>query len=275
MGFMDKLLKRKKETATSMSLNDVEAMVSQGLSKKQIIDNYRMQGVALADIERALSQVAAKQGVISGAPVSPPLGMPNLPAGLEPPQIPQMESIQEPPPSMPDFGSEPEETEGVPMPPPGLELPPMPKMGEEQEAPMPNMPIPPKPQKTGDVGVGHRTELEQDVDNIGDVEELVEAIIEERLSDVTEKLDEIEQMKDIVDREVSGVSSRFNELESRISSVEAEQKEASESYNKTIEEVRLEMGAMEKAMRKLVPTLASNIRELKELRKPDSKKVKK
>ncbi|PIO00180.1 hypothetical protein COT72_03390 [archaeon CG10_big_fil_rev_8_21_14_0_10_43_11] len=270
--FIQKLFGKKDAPAQKggVSLSQIEQMISQGMSKTQIVDYYRKQGAPLATIERAISQAVAKQNVISGSPVSaPPQQMggggaqsPTTFEGVEQsapdmslPQMPSMDNEM----NIPNMGEAQEQ--GLPQPPEGLDMPPMP--GPQN---VPQAPQMPEPEESA-----QENELARDVDTIGDVEELIEAIVEERLTDVTEKLDEIERIKEQVDTNVSGIDERFSSYDERLAHLEEEQKSANDNYRKTIEEVRLEMGAMEKAMKKLVPTLASNIRELQELQETKKK----
>lgn len=242
-----KKLTGKDSSKKDLSLSEVENLISRGLSKKQIADYLSKQGYKLADIERSLSQAMAKQGVVSGSAVSQPPSAPEMPdflgeeSGL--PALPEM--------GMPMSK---EESEGLPAIPEGLILPPMPGISEPSA----------KPSQT--------TELDRDVKSVGDVEELVEAVVEERLAEITEKLDEMDNVKDTVSTEVVSLSSNYKNMELRVGELERSVTEIGESYKKLIDEVRLEMSAMEKAMQKLIPTLASNIRELREIKQKKSSK---
>ncbi len=219
-GFLKGLFDRKGESE-HLPINDVEALVKQGMTRRQVIDTLRNRGFSLNVIQRTLEQVEARNQVLSGAPVSPPkVEVPNV----------NME---------------------LPNPPAGLNIPEFPKIPELEEAPV---------QKPAE-------NVEETIDKVGEVEELIEAIVEEKFSAVEERFDELSKIRESVDKKVDVFVGEVSSISDRVSSLESKQAQLVEDYKRALNDIKLELDAMERVIHKLVPTLSTSIRELREMKK--------
>ena len=110
--------------------------------------------------------------------------------------------------------------------------------------------------------------LEPDVDGeiskVGDVEGLVEVIVEEKFAELVDKLDDLDSLKVSVEGSVDSFRSDLDSLKEKVVELEKFRDDNVSAQKQTLDEIRLEMGAMEKAFHKLVPSLSANIRELRE-----------
>jgi len=101
--------------------------------------------------------------------------------------------------------------------------------------------------------------------SVEEIERILEQIIEEKWADVEEKLVLFEKWKDNVEKEIEKINTRISDFKTRINSIEASITGKVEEYGKTMQDVNVEIHALEKVMGKLVPTLSDSIKELRGL----------
>ena len=107
-------------------------------------------------------------------------------------------------------------------------------------------------------------EVEGNISNVGDVEGLVEVIVEEKFSEMVDKLDDLDSLKESISGSIDSFRSDLSSLSEKVVELEKFRDENVVAQKQTLDEIRLEMGAMEKAFHKLVPSLSANIREMRE-----------
>jgi hypothetical protein len=107
-------------------------------------------------------------------------------------------------------------------------------------------------------------DVEGEIRNVGDVEGLVEVIVEEKFSEMVDKLEDLDSLKESIAGSIDSFRSDLSSLNEKVVELEKFRDENVVAQKQTLDEIRLEMGAMEKAFHKLVPSLSANIRELRE-----------
>jgi len=233
---------KKKEDVSSESvvnqvpLKQISDLIGKGLSEKQVIDTLKNEGFSLAIIEKGFNQFKAKEGVKAdnAGPVSG-MDLKEPLNDLKPSQ--EMVSVDEP---------NPFSDGNVSSTPPGVFSP-----QEVQSAP------------------------QEDSSNIiEEIQELVEAVVEERLSDLSDKLEELEGFKTSVDKNINDGLTGFSDLKKKVDSLEKDFNTQRTDFNNLSEELRIELSAMEKALHKLVPQLSASIRGMgkEKVSELDSKK---
>jgi hypothetical protein len=150
------------------------------------------------------------------------------------------------------------------LPPLEEELPPLP--GEE---PLGAEPLPELPPNAGLESL--EPEVEEDISKVGDVEGLIEVIIEEKFAEMIDKLEGLDELKESVEARIDSFKSDIDDMKERLEGLEKFREESMSSHKQTLDDIRLEMDAMEKAFHKLVPTLSANIRQLREMKGSKSK----
>jgi DNA-binding transcriptional MerR regulator len=101
--------------------------------------------------------------------------------------------------------------------------------------------------------------------SVEEIERILEQIIEEKWSDVEDKLGVMEQWKNKVEKDIEKIASKVEDFKSRVDAIEVAITAKVDEYGKSMQEVSVEMQALEKVMGKLVPTLTDSIKELKEV----------
>lgn len=99
------------------------------------------------------------------------------------------------------------------------------------------------------------------------IEALVEAIVDEKISDVLERVDEFEKTLEKIENSYNALSQELNSLKEEVNKVSKDYSVIVENDKRRWEEVKAELSATEKALQKLIPTLAMSIRELKNTKK--------
>lgn len=101
--------------------------------------------------------------------------------------------------------------------------------------------------------------------SVEEIERILEQIIEEKWAEVEEKLGVMENWKAKVEKKIDKLESKIDNFNSRVDSIEATMTAKVDEYGKSMQEVSVEMQAMDKVMSKLVPTLTDSIKELKQV----------
>lgn len=229
---------KKKDELSSDLKSDVpvQAVVSmreRGLNNEQVIEQLKSQGYSLQSIRDALTQAEVKRNAVSPMPS----GMPVSPEMPELPPLPGEPEISEPQgmPSMPSFN---EELVSSPVRAgPGLNV-------------MPSFSTP-EPLKGGN--------------KVEEMERILEEIVDERWKDVSGKFIELETAKVKMETRLDELSKRVTELTGRLDEVSNVVMSRVDEYKKTMEDVDVEIKALEKVMQKLVPSMAEQVKELKDV----------
>jgi len=193
-------------------LSQVENMINKGMSKQQVVEFLRGHGYTLAQIQKAISQVEAKQGAVSGAPVGPPELPPLTPKEPKPVQPAEAPSLA---PVIPEVATP---SEGV----------------------------------------------DTEIGKVDEIEELIEAIVEEKFAEIIDRLDEVDNLKEDFSNRLDKASSEFEDIKNKLKDLENKQLDITRDYKKTLEEIRLEMSAIERVLHKLVPDISAKIKKSKE-----------
>jgi len=237
MGIFDLFGKKKdssKPAPKEVPLAKVEEMVGKGLSMRQMVDYLKSEGYSIDLIDKAFSQLKAKQGVSASnaGPVSPPLDQ-SLPSNLP----------------NPSSGFDDSEL--------------------NNSSPLPNV------DESADLGgsgveddISELDELDSSIDSdvskVGNVESLVEVIIEEKFAELADKIESLDDLKENVSGSIDSFRNDIDSLKKRLDSLEKFKEESLSVQRKALDEFRLEISAMEKAFQKLVPTLSATVRKMRE-----------
>lgn len=123
----------------------------------------------------------------------------------------------------------------------------------------PDMPAAPIPQMT---------------ESFGDerIEEVAEAIIEEKWSELLKEINKISEWKNRTDSRINALEKRMDDLRKSFDELHAAIVEKVSDYDKNIVEVGSEIKAMENVFKKILPTLTSNVNELSRITRNIKKK---
>ena len=129
------------------------------------------------------------------------------------------------------------------------------------------MPEAPAPSITGEEPITLLTE---------DIEQISEAIIAEKWKLLTKDIDSIRRWQEMAERNMQVLQDNFFKLDQRLSSLEQSIFQKVDEYGKGISDVGIELQAMQKMFKTVMPEFTSNIKELSELvgaarEKPKSK----
>ncbi|MBT5023304.1 hypothetical protein HOK51_07330 [Candidatus Woesearchaeota archaeon] len=144
------------------------------------------------------------------------------------------------------------------MPPPGMPPPNMPPGAQPMPQQGPGAPqgYPPQPQEMGMDDSGYNDET------AGRVEELVEAIIDEKWKEITANISRIIDWKEKTDIKITELETRFNGLKDNFDKLHTSILEKVGDYDKHIQDVGTEVKALEKVFQKILPGFLENINEL-------------
>ncbi|MBI2143847.1 hypothetical protein HYU17_01690 [Candidatus Woesearchaeota archaeon] len=238
-------------------VDEVVRMKRQGLTTNQIVQALQRNGYQTSQIFDALSQSDMRApSPVQGAPgmqgvqqVQPgslgnPPGMPQPPfdeglereASIEGPQNPdEMGSLGEMP-GMGTRGGMPQGSEGFGM------------MGAPLQA-----------------GTGAGYGGEGDIS--AKVEEISEAIIEEKWQDLMKDFNKVVEWKGSVEQRMAALEQRFSDLKTAFDTLQKGVVEKVSDYDKSVKDVASEMKALEQVFQKIIPTLTENVNELSRITK--------
>jgi DNA-binding transcriptional MerR regulator len=147
------------------------------------------------------------------------------------------------------------------------ELPPLP--GEEFATPAEEVSEEPViPVRAGpglNAPMSYQTAPVKEGPKIEEMERILEEIVDERWKDVTSKFSEFESARVKNETRVDELSKRVSELSSRIDEISNVVMGKVDEYKRTMEDVDVEIKALEKVMQKLVPSMAEQVRDLKDV----------
>ena len=198
---------------------------SQGLSDSQIIQNMQNSGYTPQEIHDALSQVdlaAADQDL-------PSLDSPSSSLQSQPPQLSPTQS---------------QESLGQPI-----------QTQVQPQAPVPSMQMPPEQ--------GNPPIQEYQKEQIQDmVEEIAEAIIEEKWDDLLKDINKIVEWKTKTENRLTSLEQRFNDIKDNFDELHKAIISKIGDYDQNILNVGAEIKAMEKVFQDVLPMFTDNVNEL-------------
>jgi hypothetical protein len=186
----------------------------------------------------------------------PPKGFQKIPGpeGYPPPpgEYPLGE-VPPPPEHPPPFDKAMNMMMGPPEEPP----PPYPPPGIPPEG-MPEGEMPPMPMKAPPVTPTAEFEREH-------IEEIVEKVIEEKWKSAQTKFEEFDGFKMEVIEQISLLKDQLADLKSRYVELQEQSTIRLEEYSKELESVGAQIGALQKVLQRIFPTIAENVRELSDI----------
>ncbi|MBI2142974.1 hypothetical protein HYU20_01380 [Candidatus Woesearchaeota archaeon] len=260
MGLFD--FGKKKEAPAQGSrtpVDDVVRMRRQGLSNNQIVQALQRNGYPTSQIFDAFSQADLR------AP-SPVQGIPGIPP---PPGTQQRQPFMQGPNESP-------EQPGLPPDLPGMEG------GMENESSITGPQNPEEIQGFGDVGNQGGAGAEftdygapQQPGGYGSygpdvsakVEEISEAIIEEKWQDLMKDFNKAMEWKAGMEQRMAVLEQRFSDLKTAFDNLQKSVVDKVSDYDKSVKDVGTEMKALEQVFQKIIPTLTENVNELSRITK--------
>lgn len=236
----------------SVPVNEVIDLRKRGLSSDRIVEELKQTGYTLTQIRDAMAQAEIKGNVNAGGskadlPPLPPEGE-GLPS---PDELMPSENMPETPGANPAVGT----TAFNSAPGQGpLDMPEIPMSG---------------PRHSTESIRGLRMDEEKPATatsvNEEKIESLIEAIVEEKWEDIEAGIMELTDWKEKIASKVDDIERKIKMVEARLIDIDRKASVKTEQYEKTIEEVNIQMGAFERAMRDVVPALISGIKELRDV----------
>lgn len=243
-------------------VNEVVRMRSQGFSNNQIVQALQRNGFQTHQIFDALSQADIRApspvqgmgqqgqrpqfmrdegpGALGKPPLVPPFGQEEAESTINGPQ-----NLDE----LPDIGGAQPESAG------GITAEPEPRFQEELE-------------ETPSFGATAPVQENYGARNISaDVEEISEAIIEEKWQDLMKDLNKLLDWKEKVEQRVAVLEQRFTDIKSGFDNLQKSLVEKVGDYDKSVKDVGSEMKALEQVFQKIIPTLTENVNELSRITK--------
>lgn len=238
-------------------VEDVIRMRRQGLSNNQIIQALQRNGFQSTQIFDAFSQADLR------AP-SPIQGMPP-PQGVQPGQMSRNQGMGESPESL-----------GLPPDLPGLDG------GIENESTITGPQSPEEIQgfgesraSSGSADFAENYAAQQQPagysgyspDVSAKVEEISEAIIEEKWQDLMKDFNKVMEWKTGVEQRMAVLEQRFTDLKVAFDNLQKSVVEKVSDYDKSVKDVGSEMKALEQVFQKIIPTMTENVNELSRITK--------
>ncbi len=253
------------QAGQAVPVQQVLAMRSQGLSNNQVIQNLQREGFKSHQIFDAMNQADLRASAHPATAQRPMPGQGMPPGRTEPLMSPYYEQQQTQP--WPGAGEQPqsdaagedlfgqagqegaEETlnvpsaDSVPMIDPLAQPQPMARYPSAG----PSMPSP---------GQG---------DSVDRIEEVAEAIIDEKWSELMKHIQKIVDWKQRVDSRIIEMENRFKSLEEEFNKLHDSVIGKVQEYDQNIRDVGTEIKGMEKVFQKIIPELTTNVSELSKL----------
>lgn len=114
-------------------------------------------------------------------------------------------------------------------------------------------------------GYGYGSYGGQDVS--AKVEEISEAIIEEKWQDLMKDFNKLLEWKSGVEQRMSVLEQRFSDMKNAFDSLQKGVVDKVSDYDKSVKDVGSEMKALEQVFQKIIPTLTENVNELSRITK--------
>lgn len=276
--------KKKEEPVTRpySPVDDVTRMRRQGLSNNQIVQALQRNGFQTHQIFDAFSQADLRAASpVQGMMPQGPQGMastgsqrqPFMQGGMQGPGSPG--SLGTPPDlftgrNLPKIDNETSITGPQNM----SELPDFGKEGGEGSFQLPETQPQPAPQESfgnqgqefmggqqayGGYGTGE--------DVSAKVEEISEAIIDEKWQDLLKDFNKVMEWKSLMEQRLAALEQRFTDLKTAFDNLQSSVVDKVSEYNQSVKDVGSEMKALEQVFQKIIPSLAENVNELSRITK--------
>ncbi|MBI3036769.1 hypothetical protein HYY73_03400 [Candidatus Woesearchaeota archaeon] len=266
-------------------VDDVARMRRQGLSNNQIVQALQRNGFQSHQIFDAFNQADLRvpsplQGMQQG--MQP--GMQGMP-----PRAAQRQQFMQPGPQGPqgmagtDHGQESPADLGMPPVPPGLD-----EMGNEASITGPQTAdeFSGLPGLGEDFGQGGQQPGQEPVqfpqqgesfpsqpasygsyDASAKIEEISEAIIEEKWQDLMKDFNKIVEWKSSMEQRMAAIEQRLSDLKAGFDNLQRSVVDKVSDYDKSVKDVNTEMKALEQVFQKIIPTMTENVNELSRITK--------
>lgn len=248
-------------------VDDVVRMRRQGLSNNQIVQALQRNGFQSHQIFDAFSQADLRVP-------SPLQGMPQRAA--------QKQQFMQPgPQGMAGTNQESPSDLGMPPLPPGLD-----EMGNEASITGPQTAdeFSGLPRLGEDFGQGEQQPGQEQFPSQGEgfqpqpssyggydtsakIEEISEAIIEEKWQDLMKDFNKLMEWKGSIEQRMAAIEQRFSDLKTGFDNLQRSVVDKVSDYDKSVKDVNTEMKALEQVFQKIIPTMTENVNELSRITK--------
>lgn len=109
---------------------------------------------------------------------------------------------------------------------------------------------------------------------IEEVEEIIEALVEEKLADVSGLVTEVNEKIKGIDERINGLNTRLEEMNRQLKNNQNDLGVRTEKIETQIKEIEPKVLSLEKAFKDVVPNLVDSFREVRELFRSKKSKVK-
>jgi len=96
-------------------------------------------------------------------------------------------------------------------------------------------------------------------------EELIESIVNERLTDVTTKLESLDTSRVDTKEDLQEIKETLTEIKGKYISLQEDSSIRLEEYSKELENVGAQIKAMQKVLQKVFPAIAENVHQLTQI----------
>ena len=223
------------KAAPGSPIDQIRVLRQRGMNNDQIIPELERQGYNSSQIFDALNKLSASEDSFGQGPK------------INMPQQNFAPSPQTPPPQTPPLQAPPTQT------PPPQNTPPQPPSFQQE----PYAPPPPfeelEPQETS-------------IDK-SDIEEIAEAIIDEKWEEIEEGLKVVIEWKEQTETKIEQLEQRIKEVANNLNNLQKSMLGKISDYDKNIMDVGTEMKAMEKIFQKILPGLTESVNKLDRITK--------
>lgn len=230
----------------------VLTMRQQGLSNNQIIQILQREGYEMDQIFNGMNQADIKQGVDFGG-TSAPLDQVDHQQFQNPMQPDQMMSPIEP------FYTHPDD-EQIISPPQGQQVPSsFPPLDQNMGA------VNPSP--SNDQSMGFGAPMDPFSGDRQRIEELAEAIIDEKWNEIVRSINKIIDWKERMDTRITKMEQEFSDMQKNFDILQKSLLGKIGQYDENVSSVTTSLKAMEQVFQKLLPTMTENVNELSRISK--------
>ena len=149
-----------------------------------------------------------------------------------------------------------------PLPSPSIpELPPPPELPSTPS--IPELPSPPSTPSIPNQPTTNQTKSKVPEELVDELQRIIEEIISDKWKSVEDKMKKLDVWKATIDEQIKDFKDELDDYKSRLDDFSESLMKRGEEYKKTLNNVNVEMEALEKMMGKLVPSLADEIKKLK------------
>lgn len=254
-------------------VDDVIRMRRQGLSNNQVVQALQRNGFQSHQIFDAFNQ----------ADLRVPSPMQGIPQGMPQRAAQRQQFMQPGPQGMAGTSQESPADLGMPPVPPGLD-----EMGNEASITGPQTAdefsgLPGLGEDFGQAGQQPGQEPAQfqqqgesfpsqpasygGYDTSAKIEEISEAIIEEKWQDLMKDFNKLMEWKGSMEQRLAAIEQRFSDLKAGFDNLQRSVVDKVSDYDKSVKDVNTEMKALEQVFQKIIPTMTENVNELSRITK--------